>query len=265
MADSQHTFINGPFPVIDFFGVELPTYNVFISLTLSAMLLYAYKRAESKDQSPTTALDLFIFVVLGGSIGARLLHIVYEAPDYYLDNPLEIFYIWQGGFVYYGGLICGLLAGWITLLYKKESFLLWADFFAPIGSLGYGLGRIACFLAGCCYGSTCDLPWAYPFREYSLLEGSMQLSYRHPTQLYAAFSSFAIFFFLIWLERNKKFTPGVFFCTWLILHALSRIFMELFRDDPRGLFILNLSISTWISLGLIIGSFIFIFKKPVHT
>ena len=191
-------------------------------------------RANEWKRKP--AMDLFFVVTLSGADGARLLHVLFEEPQYYIDNPWRVFAVLQGGFVYYGGLIFGFFAAWLYLLWKKQSFAHWLDFFTPVVSLSYATGRIACFLTGCCYGKLCDLPWA--------------IAGRHPTQLYAVILELLLFCGLLKLERNPwcKEVPGRLFALWLAQHSANRMVVELFRADPRGPTLGALSISTLLSL-----------------
>jgi phosphatidylglycerol---prolipoprotein diacylglyceryl transferase len=228
----------------------LPTYMLVLSMTYCIALLYAYYRSGGVSEKLGITLDLALAIMIGGFLGARLFHIFYELPEFYLNNPAEMIKFWRGGFVYYGGFIGAFLAcAWYVHRYKL-SFLLWADFFAPILSLGYAIGRIGCFLNGCCYGAVCSLPWAVEFSHPGL-----PLGLRHPTQLYATAYEFIVFLCLLAFERSKYRTHiGQTFFIWLGLHGGGRILMEAFRDDDRGLPVAGLSISTWISLILVMAS-----------
>lgn len=227
-------------------GIQAPTYFVFLSLLYSCLLGFVYWQASRRHMYVEMALHICFIVMVSGLIGARLFHVLYEAPEYYAQNPLDILMIWKGGFVFYGGMITSFIVSWIYLHKKRESFGFWADFFAPIIALGYGLGRLACFLAGCCYGKACDLPWA--------IEG------RHPTQLYAVGYELLVFAFLS-LRKTTKFS-GDLFAQWIILHALGRVALEHFRDDYRGALIGGITISTWVSLVLFsIGAAYFVSRK----
>lgn len=178
-------------------------------------------------------------------IGARLFHVFYENFEYYANDPLKVFYIWEGGFVYYGGALFSAFAAAIFLYIKSPKNLeAYFDLFAPVMSLSYILGRSACLLTGCCFGKTCDLPWA--------------ISGRHPTQAYAMIFEVGALILILGLEkvpfseRRPRFLakPGAVFYVWLILHAFGRLIMEHFRDDFRGPDF-GLSISSWISVSLI--------------
>ncbi len=257
------TIVLGPLPTLDFGGgLVLPTYPLFVSLLFTGIVLYINKRAFKRDHSAATALDLFLWVVVGGTLGARLFHVFYEEPAYYMANPLHIFYFWQGGFVFFGGVIAGFFAGWLNLKIKKQSFPLWLDFFTPVISLGYAVGRWACFLAGCCYGKVCDLPWAVAFREINPQINTIVEVHRHPTQLYASLLEFALFAAVIKLEKKRVFKkPGHLFFFWLGVHALTRVLIELFRDDDRGAMIGPMSVSMLLSLIFAAISFTVLFRR----
>jgi len=177
--------------------------------------------------------------MVSGFWGARLFHVFYEQWPFYNEYPSEIFKFWKGGFVYFGGFFSAGFFAFIYLLFKKQNFLNWANFMTPLLSASYSLGRVGCFFEGCCYGRFCSLPWA--------IDG------RHPTQLYMVFSEFFILGFLLFIEKQKKILHGILFFMWIFLHSIFRFVFELFREDDRGNFFLGLSISQWISLGLIIG------------
>ena len=237
--------------------LSIPTYFVLITLACIIALFWTQYRAQQLGLSVKNALDLCLICLVSGFIGGRLFHIVYESPQYYLEDPLKVFYFWEGGFVYYGGFISALICCFI-FIYRTEpkDWKKYFDLAAPILSLTYIIGRSACFLAGCCYGQACDLPWA--------VKGL------HPTQLYAVFSELLVLILILWIERkslkhkNKLNTPnllsGDLFLFWTIGHATGRILMETFRDDFRGL-IYYLSISTWISLLILLTALALLIKR----
>lgn len=225
----------------------LPTYILTISLIYTGLLFYVVSRAKKKDLPVSIALDLALVLMVGGFIGGRTLHVFYELPAYYAEDWTRAFRFWEGGFVFFGGFFVAFLSCLAFIKKKKLSFYLWADFYAPVIALGYALGRVSCFLAGCCYGRFCSAPWAVVF------PWDYHQTPRHPVQLYVVFWELAVFALLIYLEKKKKavLPVGMIFLTWLLFHSLGRLMMEYFRDDFRGQFIFGLSISTWISLFLL--------------
>ncbi len=235
--------------------LQVPVYLLLISLSYCVCLFWLGPRAKKIGVSPTKALDLSFVIMVSGFIGARLLHIIYEEPQYYLDKPFEVFKFWKGGFVFYGGFLGTLFGGYLFVRLKKLSFMAWADFFAPMGALGYAIGRLGCFFNGCCYGQICELPWAVQFPGLSPLGIA-----RHPTQLYAVAWEVLTLLLLLNLEKMQKLKTGQLFSVWIFLHSIGRLLMEQFRDDPRGDLLFSVSISSWISLALFSFSII-LFKK----
>ncbi|MCB0420128.1 MAG: prolipoprotein diacylglyceryl transferase [Bdellovibrionales bacterium] len=251
----------------------IPVYLLIISLLFSGSIFWALARARKREMDPHQALNICLAIMLGGFLGARLLHILYEAPSYYWQNPLDVFKVWQGGFVFYGGAVGALLASvfWIRQLHLD--FWKWADLFAPLFAFGYGVGRLACFFNGCCYGEVCELPWGVHFPNL----GDAESLLRHPTQIYAFLWEMGVFAILMHLEfwssprRVSQADPisrwyhrqrsGVLFLLWVLSHSLGRILMESFRDDPRGESLLQLSISTWLSLIFVISALLALKKR----
>lgn len=234
-------------------SLSIPTYLVYLSVLYCFLIFYVHHRARKFKRPAKVTLDLAFIIMVMGFIGGRLLHVFFEAHFYYNEDWMRVLYFWQGGFVFYGGFLTALIS---CLLYLRgRDWLRWADFYAPVIALGYGLGRISCFLAGCCYGKSCDLPWAvvFPWDFHAIA--------RHPVQLYMTGWELLVFADLIWLERRNK-KPGKVFFTWLFLHGLGRLVFEQFRDDFRGEFIASLSLSTWISVSFIILAVIGLLTGP---
>ena len=197
-------------------------------------------------------LDLMLLILVTGFLGGRLFHILFENFSYYQQHPLRILYVWNGGFVFYGGLLTVLITTYGFCQKRKQPFWLWANFLTPYISLIYALGRLGCFLSGCCYGKICSLPWAwavtFPHQEPI---GAL----RHPTQLYLmAYELVFLTLYLIMRHIRPKLSPPIFLC-WLLGHSLWRFIIEFFRDDYRGhTWIGTLSPSQCLSLGLFLTS-----------
>lgn len=239
------------YPFIYWGSVAIPVYTLAVSLIFSGGVFYLLNRAQKFHRNRNTAIDLGLAVMIFGLLGARFMHIAYEEPLYYYGKPIEIFKVWQGGFVFYGGLLAAWLAGVFYLKSKNEPLMVWHDIFAPLVCLGYSLGRLACLASGCCYGKPTDMPWGMVFPKGVEAPAGVSL---HPTQLYASIWEFCLFLLLVFLEpRLKKYqwAPGSLFGIWLTLHAVGRLFMEYYRMDSRGATHLGLSISSLISFALI--------------
>ena len=254
------------YPWIKLGPVEVPTYFVLISLSFIICMVWLVQRTKKYQLSPERALDLALVIMLSGFIGARLAHILIEEPGYYWNHPAAIFYFWQGGFVFYGGALGATLSCWCWAQLSQRSvdprkrFQLqdgWLDLFAPVIGLGYAIGRLGCFFAGCCYGRACELPWAVIFPAGS--EAPPNIT-RHPTQLYAIAGELIIIAVVLLYERINTVRNRVFLI-YLLLHACSRIIMEYFRDDDRGPMLGDFSPSTCISIFLICTAILFLIRS----
>jgi phosphatidylglycerol:prolipoprotein diacylglycerol transferase len=217
-------------------SLSLSTYFLLISIACIISSLWFIHRAEKRHLEKLTAIDFTLAVLISGFAGARLVHIVWEEPAYYMQNPLAALQVWNGGFVFLGGLMASWVCAVFYCQWKKEPFWFWADTAVPPISLGYALGRLACFANGCCFGRECELPWGIE------LHGA----HRHPTQLYATFWELGLLGMVLFLEGRLK-TSGMLFNLWLLGHAVGRVVMEAFRADPRGDFIHGLSLGMWMS------------------
>jgi phosphatidylglycerol---prolipoprotein diacylglyceryl transferase len=221
---------------------------LMISLGSLLGVIWFLKRTPQEDEG--LAINTTLIGLVAGFIGARLFHVIYEEPAFYLKDLRLVFEVWRGGFVYYGGLVTGV---WFAYSYLKKRTMRiepWLDRAAlPLG-LAYAVGRLGCFFNGCCYGRVCDLPWGLKFPSH--IGFGMALLPRHPTQLYAAIFEMISILILMNLERRRWFSwKSQLFWTWASLHAVNRLIMEHWRDDDRGFMPAGISISTLISLVLL--------------
>jgi phosphatidylglycerol:prolipoprotein diacylglycerol transferase len=228
------------------------SYGFFIVMGFAtATVLAAFKiRKSDIEISFESAVDLFFYTVLSAVVGSRILFVLINF-DEYRQNPLKIFKLWEGGLVFYGGLI---LAAMVAVLYMRRHRLpIWklADLISPLIALGLFFGRIGCFLAGCCYGKETSLPWGVVFRNPESL-ARLNVSI-HPTQLYDAVNGLAIFIFLNWMQKRRAF-DGQIFWLFLFLYSMTRFFIEIFRGDPRG-FLFRGLLSTSQAVGIVLAIF----------
>lgn len=207
-------------------------YGVMVALAFLAGLWTASRRGLRDGIPPEKIIDLGPWLILGGILGARVLYVISYWKDQFAGKPLgEIFMVWHGGLVFYGGLVGASLAGIHYLRRKKLPLWKVADVVAPSIALGYVFGRIGCLLNGCCYGRYCALPWAIRFPEghETHLAGSPATPV-HPTQIYESLLNLGLYAALAWLYRRKKF-DGQVFGAYLVGYAVLRSFVEMFRGD----------------------------------
>jgi phosphatidylglycerol:prolipoprotein diacylglycerol transferase len=218
-------------PVLIHIGkLHIYSYGLMIAIGIVVGLFLARRQATREGIDPDKIIDISFYALVAALIGSRLLFVLMNLGEY-TDNPLDIFKIWEGGVVFYGGLIPAVAVGiWYI---KRLNLPLWqvSDIFAPSVAIGHAFGRIGCFLAGCCYGKPSSLPWAVTFTDpRSLAEKGIPL---HPTQLYSSLGLFAIFAFLVFLRRKKAF-HGELFWSYTLAYSIFRFFIEFLRGDPRG-------------------------------
>jgi phosphatidylglycerol:prolipoprotein diacylglycerol transferase len=232
--------IDGLYPTLKLGIVAIPTYYIIISLAFCLSILFFIRRTKQKDLSPTTALDLSLIIMIFGFIGARLTSVVFEDFSFYRAHPSQIFAFWNGGYVFLGGFLSATIGVVLLLRLRQQPILTWLDTLAPVCAAGYAMGRLACFLTGCCYGRVCII--------------DSHLAFQHPTQLYAIVWESLLLWFLLTAEKKWSYfqKSGRLFACWLFFHGCGRILMELFRADYRGPEPLGLSLATWLSFGLII-------------
>jgi len=212
---------------------------VAVLLCSTLLVLDARKDKISSD----IILDLVFWMVVGGIIGARLFYIILNYP-YFLEHPEEIVMIQNGGLAWQGGLILGAFSGISFVRQKKLSVAKIVDLTAPYLALGQSIGRVGCFLNGCCYGKPSE--WGVYF--------SLHDAYLHPTQLYLSIGYFIIFLIL---KKYQTFSriPGLVFALFLILASVLRFLVEFFRADHQPLF-LGLSIFQYVCIGILLAAFL---------
>ncbi|MDM8538008.1 prolipoprotein diacylglyceryl transferase [Desulfobacterales bacterium HSG17] len=211
------------------------TYGFFVALGFLFGILLGKYEAKSLGQDPEKISDLCFYILISAIIGARLFYIL-TTPGTFLADPLEIFKIWNGGLVFYGGFIGALTATIIYLNHHKMPLWQTTDILTPSLALGHFLGRLGCFFAGCCYGKACDLPWAITFTHAeSLARKNIPL---HPTQIYSSLANLIIFALFWYFRRRKKF-DGQLFWGYVFVYAIVRSVIELFRGDFRGSFFME--------------------------
>jgi phosphatidylglycerol:prolipoprotein diacylglycerol transferase len=246
-------------PVLFRFGpLTVHTYGLLVALGFLVGLGLAVRQAKKEGISTQKIIDLGFYILLAALVGSRLFFIFIN-PSFYIKNPLNIFKIWEGGLVFYGGVLFAVpTAIWYV---RKNDLGLWktSDLFAPSIAIGHAFGRVGCFFAGCCYGKLAEsLPWSVIFTNPECLAPTnIPL---HPTQLYEAGGEVVNFLILITLRKYKSFN-GQLFMTYLLLYSVLRFIVEFFRGDAaRGFITYNFSLSQGISILIffvaIIGFFV---------
>ena len=237
------------------------SYYVFITLGIFIGLFFFYRYSKKADIAPLAFLDISLIAIIFAYIGARLFHVMFVMPEYYIVHPVEVLYFWKGGFVIYGAMLVPLPFIYIYTKKKSVSITKVMDALAPSFAIGTAIGRMACLMQGCCYGKPTELFWGIIFPQGAnagLTPAGISL---HPTQIYLMLQGFVIFLVLNYRYNKKKF-DGEITLWFFILYPITRIVIEYFRNDFRGdLFEPYLSTSQFLSLIIAVIATVILSKK----
>ena len=185
---------------IDLFSIGPLTvhgYGLMIGIGVLCCIFTGMKRAKKNGLSEDAVIDIAIWGLLAGFLGAKLLYVIVEWKRF-LADPLSV--LGSEGFVVYGGIIAGVLAAIIYCKRKKLVFLEYFDLCSASIALAQGFGRIGCFLAGCCYGRETTSSLGVVFPEGSLAPAGVKVL---PTQLFSSAGDFGIMFVLLWHYHHR--------------------------------------------------------------
>ncbi len=239
-------------------AIPIHGYGFLAMLGFLAALLAARWRAKRSNVSPETVTDVCVAALFGGIVGSRIFFVVQQA-SYYFDTSrrdysiFDLFKIWEGGLVFYGGLLGAIPAVLLVVHWRKARLLNVLDVMAPATALGMAFGRMACLMRGCCYGLPLkgnpwyglvfppdSLPYADP-SGISIAPGTRLF----PTQIVSAFGWFTIFVILSFYFKHRR-REGEVGGLLLVLYGLHRFNIEFLRADTHlpG----EISIAQWISI-----------------
>ena len=235
------------FPVIFSIGsFTLHTYGLLVASGIFLGIYTATRLAPRAGLESDVFWNLGVYVALAGLVGSKLMMLVFDWR-YYAEDPSRFFSLstLQAGGSILGGLVAAFLVAAVVLYREKVSFPLAGDVAAPGIAVGQAVGRMGCFAAGCCWGKPTEVPWAVTFtNEYSAQVVGVPLNVAlHPTQLYEVFLSGSILVVLLWMWKRRRFN-GQIFASYLLLYPVARFGLEFFRNDPRGAFHFQNSLST---------------------
>ncbi|MDP1558346.1 MAG: prolipoprotein diacylglyceryl transferase [Nitrosomonas sp.] len=223
---------------------------------------YRIKRNPNSVFTNDSLDEALFYGVLGVIIGGRLGHVLFYQFSYYLQHPLQIFAIWEGGMSFHGGFIGVFIA---MILFARKNKLPWltvTDFIVPLVPLGLGAGRIGNFINGELWGRPTDVPWGMIFPYVDELP-------RHPSQLYQFALEGIVLFLLVWTYSAKPRPMGAVTGMFMIGYGVFRSFVEFYRepeDGFMGVMTLGITMGQWLSLPMIIaglGLLIWANKKPI--
>jgi phosphatidylglycerol:prolipoprotein diacylglycerol transferase len=255
-------------PQIDLGGwtlgpIPIRMYGLMIGIGFFIAIWLAARRAKKEGIDPERIMDMGVYLLLAAIIGSRLFYVLVNHHEFQ-RNWLEVFAIWKGGLVFYGGLIGAVAVGMWYIRKHELPFWKTADVLAPYIALGHMFGRFGCFFAGCCYGAPCHSSVGIIFSDtHSLAPLGISL---YPTQLFEAGGEFVNFLILLVVYRFRKF-DGMVFWTYPILYSILRFIVEFFRGDAaRGVYFGGaISTSQLVSVAMLLLSLFMLWRLGTNV
>lgn len=232
------------YPILFKFGpFQIYSYGLMVALAFWVSVSLLARRAYVLGLGRDFFWNLSFWALSAGILGGRLMYIILNL-DFFLKDPLEIFKLWHGGLVWYGGFIAGLLSAVFYLKRNNAPILKTLDLTAPFIALAHAIGRIGCFLNGCCYGRPVSWGIYFPQHNDRLI----------PVQLISSLDLLAIFIILRFMEERPR-QPGSVVVYYLLFSSLERFLAEFLRDDSARSFF-GLTIFQLISIVIFISALI---------
>lgn len=230
--------------------VAVRWYGLMYLIGFALGLILGRSRIRSNQNSSMSIRefdDLLFYIVLGVIIGGRLGYsIIYDLGNV-IRSPLSVFYVWEGGMSFHGGLIGVCIAILVYASVKQKNWLVLGDFVAPLVPLGLAAGRVGNFINGELWGRPTDVPWAIVFPQSGSFVG------RHPSQLYEFFFEGLVLFMILWVFSKRKRPVGVISGLFLACYGFFRFSIEFMRepDQHLGLLSFGLSMGQWLCVPMI--------------
>jgi prolipoprotein diacylglyceryl transferase len=255
--------------------IPIQMYALCILTGIVLATIITSRRLTKRGAEPGVVLDIALWAVPLGIIGARLYHVFTHPADYFYEganiwNPFEpgaIWNIWEGGNAIYGSLIGGAIGVWIGCRMTGIRFLSFADALAPGLLVAQATGRLGNWFNHELFGMPTDLPWGLEIESDNLAfpAGLPDGTLFHPTFLYEIVWNLAGAALIIFLERKINLRWGKALAVYLIWYGTGRAFFESIRVDPSEMF-LGIRANVWASFAaVILGIVIFIVQSRRHT
>jgi phosphatidylglycerol---prolipoprotein diacylglyceryl transferase len=248
-----------------FGGVSIYGFGAMLVLAFVSATALGWWRAKREQLDPEVIVDMAFWVCLVGMIGARLFY-CFEYWGHEINSLWDVVQYWKGGIVFYGGIVGGTIAFFVYRRLRPFPLRPYMDVIAPALAVGTIFGRIGCFLNGCCYGDTCQLPWAVSFPAHSppwwhhralgmIAPDALYSLPIHPTQIYASTDGLVLLLLLsAYFPLRRR--DGEVIALLMIAYPVTRFLIEFLRND-EGAFLAGLTISQNISVVLFLSGLAF--------
>jgi phosphatidylglycerol:prolipoprotein diacylglycerol transferase len=220
----------GPF-VLQIGPLSIRWYGLLFATGVLLGTWLAQREAIRRGEDPDQLLNVIVYGVMVGLIGARLYYVLFNW-GYYGSKPLKILAVWEGGLAIHGGLLAGGLTAVIYSIRKKLPVLTYLDIMAPSAPLGQAIGRWGNFFNQEAFGTPTDLPWKLYIEPYHRPPDLATFEYFHPTFLYESLWNLLVFALLYFLLRRRlQRIPGALLLCYVGLYSVGRFFVEGLRID----------------------------------
>ena len=273
-----HIYLDHVGKSVEIFGFSIAYYGITIALGMLFGVLLILHRAKASGENPDTILDLCLYTILFSVVGARLYYVIFSW-EYYRDHLLSIFNIREGGLAIYGGVLAGVLTGYILCRIKKLEFWKTADLVIPGLLVGQALGRWGNFFNREVFGQytnglfAMELPISavrslgditQEMLDHARIADGVTYVQVHPTFLYESLWNLALLCFLLLYTGHKKF-DGELFLYYLFFYGLGRFWIEAIRTDQLKLWNTDLPVSMVLAAFLMLLSLVIYLKRRYNN
>ena len=257
---------------IDIFGLHwrIQTYAIIILIAIIVAAIWVHRRLNRRGAEPGVVLDVVLWAVPLGIVGARFYHVFTHPNDYFYSgaNLWNVFAIWDGGNAIFGALLGGAVGVWIACRISGLRFTTFADALAPALLLAQAIGRLGNYFNQELFGLPTNLPWGLEISpsNTAIPVGLPANTLFQPLFLYEMIWNIIGVVVLLWLERRFHLQWGRLFALYLIWYGLGRSYLESIRIDPSEFNFLGIPFNTWAAFAAVVaGIVVFLVQSRRHT
>lgn len=261
--------------------IAIKFYGIILMLGAVAGAFLAVREAKRRGHNSEIVWDLFVYLLIGGIVGARIWHILTPSPSsgfttsLYLSHPLDMLTIWKGGLGIPGAIIGGLIALFIFSRRTGINFAEWTDIAAPSLALGQAIGRWGNFFNQELYGFHTNLPWSIlitkadarvsPYND--LIQYPLDVTRFHPLFLYESIWNLINMFLLIWISRRyaDSLKHGDIFLAYLVVYPVGRFFLDFLRVDASMVGGININQTVMAIVAIIAAASLYLRHRKVKS
>ncbi|MGN6425633.1 prolipoprotein diacylglyceryl transferase [uncultured Leifsonia sp.] len=257
---------------IDIFGLHwrIQTYAIMILIGIVVAAIWTSRRLTKRGAEPGVVLDILLWAVPLGIVGARLYHVITHPADYFYEGAdlWKVLFIWEGGNAIFGSLIGGAVGAWIGCRWTGLRFWTFADAVAPALLLAQAIGRLGNYFNQELFGLPTNVPWGLEIDagNKAIPVGLPDGTLFQPLFLYEIIWNVIGVVVILWLERKFRLQWGKVLAVYLIWYGLGRSYLESIRIDPSEFSFLGIPTNVWAAFAaVVLGVIIFIVQSKRHT